>query len=55
LDRFEFGLFTNILIFLLAPDTASIYHNEAFIGKALKECGVDRNDVFITSKVVGHG
>ncbi|MCQ2973945.1 MAG: aldo/keto reductase [Bacteroidales bacterium] len=32
-------------------DTASVYSNEMFIGKALKNCGVDRKSLFITSKV----
>ncbi len=32
-------------------DTASVYRNESEIGKALKELGVRREDVFITSKL----
>lgn len=32
-------------------DTAAIYANEKSIGKALKQCGVDRSKLFITSKV----
>lgn len=32
-------------------DTAAIYANEAGIGKALASCGVDREELFITSKV----
>ena len=31
-------------------DTASIYKNEADIGLALKESGIKRSDIFITSK-----
>jgi diketogulonate reductase-like aldo/keto reductase len=31
-------------------DTAQAYRNEASVGKALKESGIDRNDVFITTK-----
>jgi methylglyoxal/glyoxal reductase len=31
-------------------DTAQAYENEASVGRALKESGVDRNDVFITTK-----
>lgn len=36
-------------IFLI--DTAEIYGNEALIGKAIKEIGIDRKKLFITSKV----
>ena len=32
-------------------DTASCYHNEAWIGKALKNSGVARKDLFITTKL----
>ena len=32
-------------------DTATIYHNEAWIGEALAESDVKREDLFITSKV----
>ncbi|MEQ8200098.1 MAG: aldo/keto reductase [Syntrophomonadaceae bacterium] len=32
-------------------DTASFYGNEAGVGRALKESGLDRSQVFITSKV----
>ena len=32
-------------------DTASFYRNEEGVGKALAESGVDREDVFITTKV----
>lgn len=32
-------------------DTAAIYGNEKGVGKAIAESGIDRNDVFITSKV----
>jgi diketogulonate reductase-like aldo/keto reductase len=32
-------------------DTASIYRNEDVIGKVLRELGVDRSKLFITSKV----
>lgn len=32
-------------------DTASIYHNEASIGKALKRSGIPRTDIFITTKL----
>jgi 2,5-diketo-D-gluconate reductase A len=31
-------------------DTAQAYENEPSVGRALKESGVDRNDVFITTK-----
>ena len=32
-------------------DTAWLYKNEVFIGKALKEAGINREDMFITSKL----
>lgn len=34
-----------------AIDTAQIYGNEAEIGQAIKESGVARNDLFITTKI----
>lgn len=34
-----------------AVDTASIYGNEADVGKAVRESGIDRNEIFITTKV----
>lgn len=32
-------------------DTAAIYGNEKSVGKAIKESGINRNELFITSKV----
>lgn len=32
-------------------DTAAIYGNEEGVGKAVKECGISREDLFITTKV----
>ncbi len=32
-------------------DTAAIYKNEEGVGKAIRNCGVDREELFITSKV----
>ncbi len=32
-------------------DTASIYKNEESVGKAIRESGIDRSDVFITTKL----
>jgi diketogulonate reductase-like aldo/keto reductase len=32
-------------------DTAKMYGNEKDIGKAIKECGVDREELFITTKL----
>ncbi|AMA73241.1 MULTISPECIES: aldo/keto reductase [Aneurinibacillus] len=32
-------------------DTAAVYGNEAGVGKAIKECGVPREQLFITTKV----
>ncbi len=32
-------------------DTAAIYGNEEGVGQAIKESGVDRSELFITSKV----
>ncbi|MFJ7752576.1 aldo/keto reductase [Peribacillus muralis] len=34
-----------------AIDTAAIYENEDGVGQAISECGVPREDLFITSKV----
>ncbi|MGM9929769.1 MAG: aldo/keto reductase [Bacillus sp. (in: firmicutes)] len=34
-----------------AIDTAAIYHNEEGVGRAIKECGVPREELFITTKV----
>ncbi|HHY83655.1 MAG TPA: aldo/keto reductase [Clostridiales bacterium] len=32
-------------------DTAAVYHNESGVGQAIKESGVDRESLFITTKV----
>jgi len=32
-------------------DTAALYHNEAGVGKAIRESGVPREDVFLTTKL----
>lgn len=32
-------------------DTAQAYHNEASVGKAIRECGIDRKDLFVTTKL----
>ena len=32
-------------------DTAAVYGNEAVLGRALKEAGIAREDLFLTSKV----
>ncbi|MEZ0119270.1 UNVERIFIED_ORG: diketogulonate reductase-like aldo/keto reductase [Heyndrickxia coagulans] len=32
-------------------DTAMIYENETYVGEAIRESGVDRKEIFITSKV----
>ncbi|MCR3761456.1 aldo/keto reductase [Clostridium felsineum] len=32
-------------------DTASVYGNEPIVGQALKESGIKRNEIFVTSKV----
>ncbi len=32
-------------------DTASAYHNEEAVGKAIKESGINREDLFITTKL----
>lgn len=32
-------------------DTAQAYHNESFLGSALKESGLKRSEVFITTKI----
>ncbi|KAI0766801.1 Aldo/keto reductase [Irpex lacteus] len=35
-------------------DSARYYHNEAEVGKAVRECGLKREEVFVTSKIY-HG
>ncbi|MBQ7679635.1 MAG: aldo/keto reductase [Butyrivibrio sp.] len=32
-------------------DTAEIYHNERYIGSALRECGLPRESLFVTTKI----
>lgn len=32
-------------------DTAAVYGNEEFIGKAIQDSGVDRDEIFVTTKV----
>ncbi|MEZ2656820.1 aldo/keto reductase [Aneurinibacillus aneurinilyticus] len=32
-------------------DTASLYHNERGVGKAIQACGIPREDLFITTKI----
>ena len=32
-------------------DTAKIYHNEPETGKAVRECGVNREELFVTTKI----
>ena len=32
-------------------DTARMYGNEAEVGRAVKDSGVDRSDIFITTKI----
>lgn len=32
-------------------DTAAVYGNEKSVGRAIKECGIDRKELFVTSKV----
>ena len=34
-------------------DTAISYRNEAVVGKAIKESGIDRSEFFLTSKIPG--
>jgi len=33
-------------------DTAQVYRNEADVGKAIRESGVNREDIFVTTKVI---
>lgn len=35
-------------------DTASVYGNEEFIGRAIADSGIERKDIFIVSKVPGY-
>ncbi len=32
-------------------DTASVYKNEAGVGRGIKDCGIPREDLFVTTKV----
>lgn len=32
-------------------DTATFYHNEGEIGAAIEKCGIDRSDLFVTTKL----
>ena len=32
-------------------DTASLYYNEAGVGEAVRECGLPREEIFVTTKV----
>jgi methylglyoxal/glyoxal reductase len=32
-------------------DTAALYHNERGVGRAVRECGVERGEIFVTTKV----
>lgn len=32
-------------------DTAQIFHNEKYIGRAIKNCGLDRSELFVTTKL----
>jgi len=34
-------------------DTASIYGNEEGVGKAIRQCGINRYEIFVVSKVWG--
>lgn len=34
-------------------DTAQIYENEAFVGKAIKQSGIPRKEIFLTTKIWG--
>lgn len=34
-------------------DTATLYHNEAPIGKAIRESGIAREEIFVTTKIWG--
>lgn len=36
-------------------DTAQAYHNEEGVGEAIRECGLKREELFITTKVLGAG
>ena len=32
-------------------DTASVYGNEVGVGKAIRDCGIPRKEIFLTTKV----
>ena len=39
----------------LTPTSLPVYRTEAFVGQAIKESGLARSDIFITSKFSGIG
>lgn len=50
-DEVEFAVKTALKYGYRSIDTAAYYQNERGVGKAIKESGVPREDVFITTKV----
>jgi diketogulonate reductase-like aldo/keto reductase len=50
-EEVEFAVKTAIAVGYRSIDTAAIYENEKGVGKAVKESGVPREELFITTKV----
>ncbi len=50
-EEVENAVKTALMHGYLGIDTASIYQNERGVGKAIKESGLNREDIFLTSKV----
>ena len=36
-------------------DTALAYGNEESVGRAIRDSGIERSEIFVTSKLPGHG
>lgn len=50
-DQISQAINTAIKVGYRSFDTAQLYQNEKQIGQAIKQCGIDRSELFITSKV----
>ena len=43
--------YRNISILILFKDTAAVYHNEEAVGRAIRDSGIPREELFVTSKL----
>jgi methylglyoxal/glyoxal reductase len=50
-DEVEFAVKTAVKAGYRSIDTAAAYGNETGVGRALRQCGIDKNELFITTKV----